>query len=141
MTKEIIEKTETKEVQLEKAPEAKPFLEGDYFQGLCEIATACHTKTPIFTTPATIGIFNSLYFKRVFSRAQNPDESWTVGEFEMQNRYLYNYDRLTRTYGAKKDDNYNEFIKRVKELSASKNFKIFSLTKVDKVDNLAEVLK
>lgn len=141
MTKNnTIEKPEQVTETLEMAPEQKPFLEGDYFTGLCEIAAASHLKQPLFTSTNNIGIFNSLYFKRIFARKQNPDNSWTVGDFAMQNRYLYNYDRITRTYGSKKEENYNAFISRVKEIIATKNFKLFSTVKVDKVDELDEVL-
>ena len=139
MTKTINEKPE-QIATLEMAPEQKPFLEGDYFEGLCEIAAACHLKQELYTSTNNIGIFNSLYFKRIFARKQNQNGSWTVGEFVMQNRYLYNYDRITRTYGSKKEENYNAFITRVKEIIATKNFKLFSTTKVDKVDELDEIL-
>lgn len=129
-----------KQLELEMAPEAKPFLEGEYFQGLCEIAAACATKTNIFTSANNIGIFNSLYFKRTFARTQNKDGSWTVGNFVMQNRYLYNYDRISRTYGSKKEDNYNEFVKRVKEIVAKNEYKIFSLEQQTEVSELEEII-
>lgn len=145
MTKETKEQvmTEVKEEQvstLEMAPEAKPFLDGDYFQGLCEIAAACNKKLNLYIPETGKGIFNSLYFKRVFARKVNEDGSWSVGNFVMQNRYLYNYDRLTRTYGSKKEDNYVAFIKRVKEIIAKNDFKIFSLEKTVQVNELDEIL-
>ena len=112
MTKTITEKPEQIEA-LEMAPEQKPFLEGDYFTGLCEIAAACHLKQELYTSTNNIGIFNSLYFKRIFAR---------------------------KTYGSKKDENYTAFITRVKDIIANKNFKLFSTTKVDKVDELDEIL-
>ena len=141
MTKtNTIEKPEQVAEKLEMAPEQKPFLDGDYFTGLCEIAAACHLKQELYTSTNNIGIFNSLYFKRIFARKQNQNGSWTVGDFVMQNRYLYNYDRITRTYGSKKEENYTAFINRVKDIIANKNFKLFSTVKVDKVDELDEIL-
>lgn len=128
------------EIKLEKAPEQKPFLEGEYFAGLCEIAAASNQKLPIYVPDKSKGVFNSLYFKRVFARSLNEDGSWNVGDFDMQNRYLYNYDRLTRTYGSKKEENYTAFINRVKEIIAKKEFKVFSLTKPETVSELDEIL-
>lgn len=139
MTKTI--ETKSEQLTLDMAPEIKPFLDGDYFKGLCEIAAACHTKKELYIPQATQGIFNSLYFKRIFARKQNEEtKAWIVGNFQMKNRFLYNWDRLNRTYGDKKEDNYNRFVEQVNSIVKSNDYKIFSLTPVvntaDDLDNI-----
>ena len=122
------------EVQLEMAAEPTPFLEGEYFRGMCEIAAAAHSKKDLFIPAATEGIFNSLFGKRVFARKQNENGSFTVGNFAMQNRYLYDYDRNTRTYGAKKEENYAKFLENVKAIVAKDDYKVFSLQPIESTD-------
>lgn len=136
----MAKQTTTKQtIQLEKAPEPKPFLEGEYFRGLCEIAAACKENIKLFIPDNTLGIFQSLFYKRVYARKEMNDGSYMVGNFEMKNRFLYEYDRNTRTYGAVKEENYGTFIKTVKNIIETKDFKIFSLTPVHS-ENLDEVL-
>lgn len=113
--------------EFEKAPATIPFLESEYFQGLCELAVASHMQLPVFVDEEHTGIFQSLFFKRIYSRKLNEDKSWSIAEFEMKNRYLYNYNSLTKQYESKKDENYTAFCNKVRELAESKNFKVFSL--------------
>ena len=115
------------EVQLEMASLPTPFLDGEYFRGMCEIAAAAHSNKNLFVPAKTKGIFDSLFGKRVYGRKQNNDGSFTVGNFVMQNRYLYDYDRNTRTYGARKEENYDKFLQLVKEIVAKDDYKIFSI--------------
>ena len=128
MTKQLEQQNE---VQLEMAQEPTPFLDGEYFRGMCEIAAASHSKKDLFIPANTLGIFNSLFGKRIFARKQNENGSYTVGNFVMMNRYLYDYDRITRTYGAKKEENYDKFLAVVKEIVKSNDYKVFSLTPVE----------
>lgn len=136
----MTKQNETVAVTLEKAPEAIPFLKGEYFEGLCEIASACMSKAELYIPERTNGIFQSLYFKRVFARQENANGSWTVGEFDTNNRFLYNYDRVTRTYGAPKQDNIVAFKARVKELIEKKDYQVFSLKPIQKADDLSDFL-
>lgn len=115
---------------LEMAPAPVNFLESEYFRGLCEIASACATETPLFIPQSSFGLFQSLYFKRIFARSENKDGSYTVGNFQMKNRYLYNYDRYSDTYTDKKENNFNKFIEVVKEIVNTKEYKVFSTEKV-----------
>lgn len=115
---------------LEMAPELVPFTEGEYFTGMCEIAAAQTLKQPLFVPTETWGIFQSLFLKRTFGRAQNADGSYTVGNFQMKNRYLYNYDRKTRNYVSVKEDNMEAFANKVKALvDGTEEFKVFSKEK------------
>lgn len=122
------------EVQLEMAAEPIPFLDGEYFRGMCEIAAASHSKKDLFIPTNTKGIFDSLFGKRVYARKQNTDGSFTVGNFVMQNRYLYDYDRNTRTYGAKKEENYAKFLQLVKEIVAKDEYKVFSIQPIQSTE-------
>ena len=88
----------------------------------------------------TNGIFQSLYFKKVFARAEQSDGSYIVGNFEMKNRYLYNYNKLTGTYDSVKDDNLEAFVTRVKEIIEKNDYKVFSLTPVANPENLDELI-
>lgn len=127
-----IQKGETKMAKnvLEMAPELVPFTEGEYFTGMCEIAAAQTLKQPLFVPTETWGIFQSLFLKRTFGRAQNTDGSYTVGNFQMKNRYLYNYDRKTKDYVSVKEDNMEAFANKVKALvDGTEEFKVFSKEK------------
>lgn len=120
---------EQQKLELEMAEQPKSFVEGDYFRGMCEIAAAAHTNTPLFIPQETEGIFNSLYFRRIFARKQLEDGSWMVGNIAItNNRYLYTYDRVSKTYTSKKEDNYEKFVELVKHISDSKDYKVFALT-------------
>lgn len=128
-------KTATKEVEqmLEMAEAPKRFLDSEYFQGLCEIATACATKQNIFIPEKSLGIFNSLFFKRIFGRKLNDNGSYTVGNFQMKNRYLYNWDRIAKTYSTIKEENYNKFSEKVKALAnGTEEFTVFSIKQIVK---------
>lgn len=116
--------------KLEMAPVPVPFLEGEFFAGLCEIAVACATDTKLYIPAETKGIFDSLYFKRVFARMENEDGSYSVGDFQMKNRYLYNYDRNARVYTDKKDANFEAFLAKVKDIVDNNNYTVFSTTPV-----------
>ena len=129
-----------KQLQLETAPTPVPFLQGEYFEGLCEIASACQQNVALYIPMKTNGIFQSLYFKRVFARAEQSDGSYIVGNFEMKNRYLYNYNKLTGTYDSVKDDNLEAFVTRVKEIIEKNDYKVFSLTPVANPENLDELI-
>lgn len=122
------------EVQLEMAAEPIPFLNGEYFRGMCEIAAASHSKKNLFIPAKTKGIFDSLFGKRTYARKQNNDGSYTVGNFVMQNRYLYDYDRNTRTYGTKKEENYAKFLQLVKEIVAKDDYKVFSIQPIQSTE-------
>ena len=126
--------------KLEMAPAPVNFLESEYFRGLCEIAAACTTETPLFIPQNSYGIFQSLYFKRIFARTENADGSYAVGNFQMKNRYLYNYDRTTGSYVDKKEENFNKFIEMTKEIVSTKEYKIFS-TEATKEESLADILE
>lgn len=119
-----------KTVEFEMAVAPVAFVNGEYFRGMCEIAAAAKTGTPIYVTENTQGLFESLYMKRIFGRKQNADGSWLVGNFEIsKNRYLYEYNRATQTYGAKKEDNFNKFVEIVKDVVANGNYTVFSTVK------------
>lgn len=138
--------TENKEqvtVELEMAKEPTPFTEGEYFRGMCEIAAAAHTKQALYIPAKTRGIFDSLFHKRIFARKELDNKSWAIGNFQVaENRYLYNYDPLTRSYRDKKEDNYNRFLELVKEISEKKNYTVFSLTApVKEINQLDDILK
>ena len=126
--------------KLQTAPTPTPFLQGEYFEGLCEIAAACKQNIALYIPMKTNGIFQSLYFKRVFARAEQKDGSFIVGEFQMKNRYLYNYNKLTGTYDSIKDDNITAFVERVKEIIANNDYKVFSLTPVANPESLDEMI-
>lgn len=136
--------TETKvneTVQLERAPEPIPFLKGEFFRGLCEIAAACKTGDKLFIPLKTNGIFQSLYYKRVFARKQNDDTSYTVGEFQMKNRYLYNYNKVLNTYDSIKEDNVEVFLNTVNDIIKNKSYKIFSLKPVPSLESIEEIVE
>lgn len=136
--------TETKvneTVQLERAPEPIPFLKGEFFRGLCEIAAACKTGDKLFIPLKTNGIFQSLYYKRVFARKQNDDTSYTVGDFQMKNRYLYNYNKLLGTYDSIKEDNVEVFLNTVNDIIKNKSYKIFSLKPVPSLESIGEIVE
>lgn len=136
--------TETKvneTVQLERAPEPIPFLKGEFFRGLCEIAAACKTGDKLFIPLKTNGIFQSLYYKRVFARKQNDDTSYTVGDFQMKNRYLYNYNKILNTYDSIKEDNVEVFLNTVNDIIKNKSYKIFSLKPVPSLESIGEIVE
>lgn len=136
--------TETKvneTVQLERAPEPIPFLKGEFFRGLCEIAAACKTGDKLFIPLKTNGIFQSLYYKRVFARKQNDDTSYTVGDFQMKNRYLYNYNKVLNTYDSIKEDNVEVFLTTVNDIIKNKSYKIFSLKPVPSLESIGEIVE
>lgn len=136
--------TETKvneTVQLERAPEPIPFLKGEFFRGLCEIAAACKTDDKLFIPLKTNGIFQSLYYKRVFARKQNDDTSYTVGDFQMKNRYLYNYNKVLNTYDSVKEDNVEVFLNTVNDIIKNKSYKIFSLKPVPSLESIGEIVE
>lgn len=130
----------TETVELERAPEPIPFLKGEFFRGLCEIAAACKTGDKLFIPLKTNGIFQSLYYKRVFARKQNEDTSYTVGDFQMKNRYLYNYNKVLNTYDSIKEDNVDCFLKTVADIVKNKNYTIFSLKPVPSLENIGEIV-
>ena len=135
--------TENKQTVMELEMAAKPvaFVDGDYFKGMCEIAAAAHTQTPIYVPANVQGIFDSLFHKRIFARKQLENGSWAVGKFAVtDNRYLYVYDRNTGNYTTQKEDNYNRFLELVKELAEKKNFSVFSLTAPAKEKELDTIL-
>lgn len=117
-------------IKLERAPQPTPFLEGEYFRGLCEIAAACETSTPLFVPDVTKGLFDSLFYKRIYARYEMKDGSYSVGEFDLKNRYLYNYDRDIEQYTSVKQKNYDTFIATVKDIITNNDYQIFSLTPV-----------
>ena len=135
--------TETKvtEITLEKAPEPVPFLKGEFFRGLCEIAAACKTNTKLFIPIKTNGIFQSLYYKRIFGRKQNDDMSFTVGDFQMKNRYLYNYNKLLGTYDSIKEENAECFLQTVEHIIKEKDYQVFSLEPVMNLESIGEVVE
>lgn len=136
--------TETKvneTVQLERAPEPIPFLKGEFFRGLCEIAAACKTGDKLFIPLKTNGIFQSLYYKRIFARKQNDDTSYTVGDFQMKNRYLYNYNKVLNTYDSIKEDNVEVFLNTVNDIIKNKSYKIFSLKPVPSLESIGEIVE
>lgn len=136
--------TETKvneTVQLERAPEPIPFLKGEFFRGLCEIAAACKTGDKLFIPLKTNGIFQSLYYKRVFARKQNDDTSYTVGDFQMKNRYLYNYNKVLNTYDSIKEDNVEVFLNTVNDIIKNKSYKIFSLKPIPSLESIGEIVE
>lgn len=117
---------------LEFAPEQVPFLQSDYFIGMCEIATACLMNKELFVPNKNKGIFNSLFYRRLFAKAETKNGGFIVGNFETQNKFLYEYDTVNGVYGGKKEKNIAEFAKVVKELQSSeRDFKIFSLQKLE----------
>lgn len=130
---------QTEQIILETAPEIKPFLDGEYFRGLCEIAVACKKGIQLFVPDTSFGIFQSLYYKRVYARKEMENGSYTVGNFQMKNRFLYEYDRETRSYGNVKPANYDKFLETVKQIMETNNFTIFSLKPVY-AETLDEVL-
>lgn len=120
-------KTETK---FEKAPQPTDFLEGEYFTGLCELAAACQTKKILYIPAKTLGIFESLYHKRIFARAKTKDKGFLIGEFDIKNRYLFNYNIYSKTY-TEPNSNMQTFIEKVKDIIAKDNYKIFSLQPIN----------
>ena len=121
----------TQKTQLEKAPEQKPFLESDYFLGLCEIASCCMTGKEIFIPAKSKGIFNSLFFRRIFAKGETKNGGYIVGDFNTQNKFLYEYDTESGTYTTKKEKNIAVFANNVKALNdGTREFTIFSLVKV-----------
>lgn len=132
-----------KTVELEMAAAPVAFVNGEYFRGMCEIAAAAQTQTPIYVSNETQGLFESLYMKRIFGRKQLANGSWIVGNFEIaKNRYLFEYNKATQSYGAKKEDNYNKFIEIVKDVIANGNYTVFSTepAKESKTLTLADIL-
>lgn len=131
-----------KTTTLEFAPAQVPFLQSDYFIGMCEIATACLMKKEIFVPNKNKGIFNSLFYRRLFAKAETANGGYIVGNFETRNKFLYEYDTVNGVYGEKKEKNIAEFAKVVKELQAGeRDFKIFSLQKLEtKNASLQELL-
>ena len=123
----------------ESAPQIQNFLDGDYFKAVCELGALSHLKQEFYVPDTSSGLFLSLFQRHVFKKAQKENGAVKV-EFNMVNRYLYNYNKISRTYSTKKEENYNLFIQRVKELCETKNFTLFSLTPVTSVDELADAL-
>ena len=114
------------------------FVNGEYFRGMCEIAAAAKTETPIYVPASSNGLFESLYMKRIFGRKQLANGSWIVGNFEIaKNRYLYEYDKTTQSYTNKKEDNFNKFVEITKEIVANKDYKVFSLTTVENTEKIS----
>lgn len=112
----------------EKAPEKTDFLQGEYFNGLCELAAAAESKTPLYIPNNTLGIFESLFKKRVFARAKQANGSFLIGDFDIKNRYLFSYNWNTHEY-TEPNNNMPVFIEKVKELLAKKEYKVFSTAK------------
>lgn len=104
----------TKSVEFTMAAKPVPFLEGQYFNGMCEIAAAQVSQTPLFIPDETKGIFRSLFMKRVFGYVENKDGSYFIGNFDMKNKYL------------QQEDNLDAFIKNVKALKENGEYKVFS---------------
>lgn len=128
------------EQQLGFAPEIKPFLDGDYFRGLCEIAAASKQGVELYVPDASYGLFQSLYYKRVYGREEIKEKGcFKILQFAMKNRFLYDYDRETRTYGNVKPANYDKFVETVKHILATNDYKLFSLSPVY-AETLDEVL-
>ena len=124
----------------ETAPEQKPFVEGEYFKGMCEIAAACKLQSPLFIPMDTNGIFTSLYFKRLFARKLNDNGSWNVAQFQMKNRYLYNYNSKLKTYDSLKEDNMTAFIETVNNIVKTKTFTVFSIEPLPNLESLDEIV-
>lgn len=104
--------TKTAEFTMAAAP--VPFLEGQYFNGMCELAAAQVSQTPLFIPDETRGIFRSLFMKRVFGYVENKNGSYTIGNFDMKNKYL------------QQEDNLDAFVANVKKLTETKAYKVFS---------------
>ena len=142
MTKKETVQPAVEEIAFEMAEEQKPFLQSDYFIGLCEIACATVTGKEIYVSDKNLGIFNSLYFKRIFARKEMDDKGYLVGNFQLQNRYLFVYDRATATYTKKKEANVEAFKNYVNALkTGEKEYTVFSLEPVkSNVEDLSSVL-
>lgn len=104
-------------IQFTMAAMPRPFIEGDYFNGMCELAAAQATQTPLFIPDKTKGIFRSLYMKRIFGYVENKDGSYFIGNFDVKNKYL------------QQEDNLDVFTDRVKKLVENKNFNVFTTEK------------
>lgn len=109
---------------LEMAPAPIPFLENDYFKGLCEIAAAQKLGKPLFIPVKNMGVFNSLYYKRVFGRVELADGSYQVGNFDLNNRYLVDQ------FGQRKEANWEKFSENVKAIVNGADLTVFSFTEV-----------
>lgn len=106
--------TKTATVEFKMAAKPVPFLEGQYFNGMCEIAAAQVTGTSLFIPDETKGIFRSLFMKRIFGYVENKDGSYKIGNFDMKNKYLV------------QEDNLDAFIERVKSLKENGEYTVFS---------------
>jgi hypothetical protein len=141
MANNVATENKGQEIELVMAEAPVAFTDGDYFRGMCEIAAAAHTKQALYIPAKTRGIFDSLFHKRIFARKELENGSWAVGNFQVtENRYLYNFDPITRTYRDKKEDNYNSFLTLVKEISEKKNYTVFSLTAPVKENNQLDAI-
>lgn len=126
--------------QFIEAPQIQNFLESDYFTAICELGALSHLGVRFFIPDTSKGMFSSLYQRHVFKATQPAKDSSIKVQFNMVNRYLYEYNRQSRTYSKKKEENYNLFISKVKELCDTKAFTLFSLTPVTSTDELSEAL-
>ncbi len=117
-------------VVLETAVKAVPFLDGEYFRGMCEIAAAQKLGKRVYVNANNNGLFESLFHKGIFDRKMMEDGGYVVGNFRVtDNRYLYEYDRVSKTYRAKKEDNYKKFIEILTSINEDTDFVVFETVK------------
>ena len=126
-------KTETQKPTFEMAPAPIPFLENEYFTGLCELAVASKLEKPVYIPAKSKGIFESLYFKRIFGRILQENGSYLIGNFNTNNKYLANED------GSIRETNFAVFTEKTKALTESQKLTVFSFEPIKTVPALEDL--
>ena len=114
-------KTETQKPTFEMAPQPIPFLENEYFTGLCELAVASKLEKPVYIPAKSKGIFESLYFKRIFGRILQENGSYLIGNFNTNN------------------NNFAVFTEKTKALTESQKLTVFSFEPIKTVPALEDL--
>lgn len=116
MTKQT--QTKANKAIFEKAEKPVPFLEGEYFRGLCEVAYASEKGLVLYPTKANEGIILSVFHKGIVEMASLKDGGRMFQNFDYSNRYLIEN-------GEKKEENILKFKEIIAEIQ-EKGLTVFS---------------
>ena len=115
-------KQEKQQITFEKAVKPVPFLQGEYFKGMCEIAYASEKQIALYPNKGNEGIVLSLFHKSIVEMASLSNGGRMFRNFDYNNRYLIDN-------GEIKTENLQQFKENIKEIEQN-GFTIFSLEPV-----------
>lgn len=96
-------------LHFERAERPVPFLNGEYFRGLVEIAYASENKLTLYPTKKNEGIILSIFHKGFVEMASTKDGGRRFQNFDYSNKYLIEN-------GEKKEENIAKFKEIIGEL-------------------------